>query len=129
MHRDFIQIRALQGELKISHKLRDLGITVTTKELVIQKPHLNYHIPLDHIIAIVPYDRSPRDLRYVNQRDSRTEVVQLGSGMNVYKLHVESVLMHSRSGLQRLGRMEFVMPLRDEVLELIGLFAELSMIR
>jgi len=47
MHHDFIQIKSLNGELKISHKMSNIGLTVTTEELVIQKPHLNYRANCD----------------------------------------------------------------------------------
>jgi len=129
MHPDFIQIGKLEGELKISHKLRDLGVTVTTKELVIQKPHINYHIPLDQIISILPYDRSIRDFSYVNQRDERVEVVRLGTGMNEYKVYVDGSVMHNRSGIFHIGKMEFVVPIHDELLQMIDRYSELRVIR
>ncbi len=52
MHNDFIQVKALEGELKLSQKKTRFGCTVTTKEMVFQKPHHSYQIILNDIISI-----------------------------------------------------------------------------
>lgn len=128
MHHDFIQIKSLNGELKISHKMSNIGLTVTTEELVIQKPHLNYHIPLDRIVSIIPYESRLRGYSYVNRRDEREEVVRLGAGIPHYKLHVSNSTMHNRSGIFQTGQMEFVLPLHEDLLASISRYSELKLI-
>jgi len=128
MHHDFIQIKSLSGELKISHKMSNIGLTVTTEELVIQKPHLNYHIPLHKIVSIIPYENKLREYSYVNRRDEREEVVRLGAGIPHYKLHVSGSTMHNRSGIFHTGQMEFVLPLHEELLASISRYSELKLI-
>lgn len=117
---DFIQIRSLQGELKISHKMRQLGVTVSTEEIVIQKPHINYHIPLDQIISITPYDRMIRDYSYVNRKDDQEEVTRIdGGGSKYYKIYTGRSIMHNRSGISEMGKMQFVLPLHADLLAII----------
>lgn len=58
MNDNFISIKTLDGDLKHSHKKHDFGLTVSTKELVFQKPHVNYHIRLEDIISITPFERT-----------------------------------------------------------------------
>lgn len=120
MFGDFIQIKSLQGELKISHKLRQLGVTVSTEEIVIQKPHINYHIPLDQIISITPYDRMIRDYSYVNRTDEQEEVTRIDGGSSkYYKILSSRSVMHNRSGIFEMEKMEFVLPLHPDLLATI----------
>lgn len=128
MSDDFIRIHSLQGELKISHKLRDLGITVSTEEIVIQKPHINYHIPLDQIISIHPYQTSIRDFSYENRQDDRTEIVRIGNGLKQYNLYADGTVMHNRSGIFHVGRMQFILPIHEELLQIIGRYSKLQVI-
>lgn len=129
MNRDFIPIQSLQGELKISHKLRNLGLTVSTEEIVIQKPHVNYHILLDHIVSIVPYESEIRDYRYVNRRHNNEEITRREAGLNMFKVYVTTSTMHNRSGIFSLRQMDFILPIHKEILAAIGRYSELKVIQ
>lgn len=126
MYTDFIRIKSLQGELKISHKQRHLGLTVSTEELVIQKPHINYHIPLDQIISIIPYENAVSDYSYVNREEGREEITRLGFSAHTYRIYVKSAVMHTRSGIFPMERMEFIVPLHPDLLAPIQRYSELS---
>jgi hypothetical protein len=129
VNRDFIQIKSLQGELKIAHKLRDLGLTVSTEEFVIQKPHVNYHILLDNIVSIVPYESEIRDYQYVNRRDNDEEVTRPQAGLHLFKVHVTATTMHNRSGIFPLQQMDFIIPIHEDILSAIGRYSEMKAIK
>ncbi|OYD09052.1 hypothetical protein [Paludifilum halophilum] len=52
---DFIQVKQMHGELLVSQKRQQLGCTLTTKELIFQKPHASYQIFLSDILGIIPF--------------------------------------------------------------------------
>jgi hypothetical protein len=128
VNRDFIQLKSLEGELKLSHKKSDFGITVSTKELVYQKPHLNYYIMLEDIVSIVPYETVGKPVRFVHSRHANNEIMNLSVGQNHYRIRAHGATMHSRSGLFRLGPTEFVLPIADELLRSIAQYGRLSSI-
>ncbi|WP_124728068.1 hypothetical protein [Staphylospora marina] len=51
----FIPVKRLAGELIVSRKRGIFGLTLTTRELVFQKPNLSYHLMLEDIIGILPF--------------------------------------------------------------------------
>lgn len=121
MNPDFIKLKPLEGELKLSHKKRQFGITVSTKELVLHKPHVNYYLLLDDIVSITPFEAEGlRQMRLVNKLQSQREVVQAGDGTPHYNVYVKSATIHNRSGLFALGAMSFVIPIRHELIKAIG---------
>jgi hypothetical protein len=123
-----MQIKSLEGELKLSHKKKDFGLTVSTKELVYQKPHVNYIIRLEDILSILPYESVGRPVRFIARRHANHEITNMGIGRDHYRISTNGATMHSRSGLFRLGPMEFVLPVRPELLQYIALYGQLSAI-
>jgi hypothetical protein len=120
---DFIQIKSLDGDLIIYHKRQDLGLTVSTQELVIQRPHFNYFMKLKDIISIIPYQTERgRGVRLVSMDSSSREISRLGGEAGSYRLFVSKAVMHSRSGLSDMGKMEFVLPIANILLDKIGLY-------
>jgi len=117
MNRDFIQIKELEGDLKISHKKYDFGLTVSTREIVLQKPHVNYHLRLDDIFSIVPFDPPggkgiPFQLSHYGN-----EITHAGtSGSSMYKVYAHKAKVHNRSGIFQLGPMEFILPIHRDLL-------------
>ncbi|MEC0246711.1 hypothetical protein P4H65_13030 [Paenibacillus chitinolyticus] len=116
MNPDFISIQMTDGELKYSHKKSGLGLTVTTKELIVQKPHVNYYIPLQAILSIVPFEAKGRTLTLSSRSGGRSELTSMSAGLPHYKLSVSGVRLHNRSGIFTMGTVEFIVPLRDELL-------------
>jgi hypothetical protein len=129
MNSDFIRIKDLDGELKLSHKKNDYGLTVSTKELVIQKPHVNYHIKLRDIVSIMPFRPAPgKPVRIVAEGALRNEVTQMPNAAGQYKFYVTGAVMHNRSGMFQLGAMEFVLPVVSELLQRIAEYGGLGSI-
>jgi hypothetical protein len=120
---DFIQIKLLEGDLIIYHKKQDLGLTVSTQELVIQRPHLNYYLKLKDIISIIPYysDRG-RSVSLISRDHSSREISRLSGESGSYRLFVSKAIIHSRSGLSEIGKIEFVLPIANVLLDKIALY-------
>lgn len=127
MNYNFIKIKSLDGELKISHKKSDFGITVSTKELVYQKPHVNYHIPLDQITSIMPYESSGgKVIAFHNKRAAGDEIINMSSGVAHYRVHVQSATLHNRSGIFAMGAAQFILPIHHDLLMAISKYGGLS---
>lgn len=124
MNQNFIQIKSLEGELKMSHKKRDYGLTVSTKELVLHKPHVNYYIKLEDIISIVPYDSTGlKKISFINSRFANQESATLSPGSAHYKLYVAAAMMHNRSGIFKLGAIDMIIPIHEQMLRAISEWA------
>ncbi|NOV03080.1 hypothetical protein [Paenibacillus planticolens] len=121
MHSDFIQIKSLEGDLKMSHKKKDYGLTVTTKELIFHKPHVNYYFKLDQIISIVPYDNSTlKTITFVNARSSNQESTHLAPGSEHFRIYVQGATVHNRSGLFEIGPIDVILPIYPIMMKAIS---------
>jgi hypothetical protein len=130
MNENFIQIKSLQGDLKISHKKRDFGITVSTKELVYQKAHANYHFKLEDIVSIMPFDTSEvKRISFHNRRSSGNEITNMSIGIPHYRFYVQSAILHNRSGIFQLGAAQFILPILDDLLMVVSKYAGLNQIK
>lgn len=129
MNRDFIQIKGLLGELKFSHKTHDYGMTVSTRELVFQKPHVNYHIPFAEIVSILPYEPvGRRTIRLYRESSMGSEVSNVSLSTKHFRLFVNEASMHNRSGIFPLKKTEFVLPFGPELLRIIAEFSGMAII-
>ncbi len=127
MYNDFIQIKSLDGELKISHKKHDFGVSISTKELVFQKPHVNYHIKLENIVSIVPFQTTgSKWFTFVHQRSSGNEVTHVDPGLQHYKFYVREAIVHNRSGMFHIGPMEIILPVFYDLLQAIAEYGGLN---
>lgn len=119
---DFIGIRTLEGELKISHKKRNFGMTVSTAECVLQKPHVNYHFKLSDIVSIVPFQNSRHTppVAFESQRSVGQEFAKLNFDLPHFRFFVKQLTVHNRSGLFRLGPSEIIVPVIPELLRAIS---------
>jgi hypothetical protein len=121
MHPDFIQIKSLEGELRMSHKKRDYGLTITTKELILHKPHVNYFFKLEDIISILPFDiRSLKTITIVNTHSANRESTAFSAGSQHYKLYMKAATMHNRSGIFKLGPIDVIIPIIEEMLRTLS---------
>lgn len=121
MSADFIAIKHLQGELKISHKKGDFGLTVTDREFVLQRPHLNIHVQLEDIVSIMPAEAADANsrMRFASKRGGHEEVVRTVSSLAHYRIHVRQAHMHNRSGIMTLNGLQLVIPVLDDLLEVM----------
>jgi hypothetical protein len=127
MNENFIQIKSIQGDLKISHKKRDFGITVSTKELVYQKSNANYHFKLEDIISIMPYDTSDvKAITFHNRRSSGNEIINMSIGIPHYRFYVQRAVLHNRSGIYQLGAAQFILPILKDLLLVVSKYAGLN---
>lgn len=127
MNNDFIQIKQLLGELKFSHKQRNLGVTVSTEEFVVQKPHMNVHILLEDIISIVPYRQKHCPvLRMQSNKTNNIEWINTHVPLPQYRIYVKKLLVHHRSGKQELKKAELVLPMHWKTLQSVSQYGELQ---
>ncbi|XEC97224.1 hypothetical protein AB6A23_12100 [Paenibacillus tarimensis] len=129
MNRDFLQPKMLEGELKLSHKYYDFGVTVSTHEIVFHKPHVNYHIKYSDLISIMPFVIKGKPYSEENRKKDRTELISLKASTDTFKLHVRNAVMHNRSGVTKLGMMQFVFPIHSGLLKIIAEYSGLSQIQ
>ncbi|CAM4386945.1 hypothetical protein [Paenibacillus tarimensis] len=121
MNPDFLQLKTIDGELKLSQKKSDYGVTVSTKEFVFHKPHVNYHIKLEDITSITPFEPVGKRKVSIETRSSDTvEFVSSRAGGDQYRIFVKQAVMHNRSGLFPIGAMQFVIPINERFMKLIG---------
>ncbi|WP_135549879.1 hypothetical protein [Paenibacillus cymbidii] len=121
MDRGFMQLAALEGELKLSHKKSDFGLTVSTKELVLQKPHVNYYMKLANIYSIVPFQTAGfKAVTFASRKAAGNEISHLSLGSPHYRIRVSEALVHNRSGQFRIGDSQFIMPIHVALLRAIA---------
>ncbi|SDC53392.1 hypothetical protein SAMN02799630_00082 [Paenibacillus sp. UNCCL117] len=128
MNEHFIRIKALEGELKFSHKKRDFGLTVSTQELVYQRPHANYHIKLADIISITPFEFpvGAKPMRIRREGAGGSETVSVQSGMQHYRIYAKEATLHNRSGIFKLSMVQFVLPVLHDLLLAISRYGGLD---
>ncbi|PZE21756.1 hypothetical protein [Paenibacillus xerothermodurans] len=127
MNENFISIKAIDGDLKISHKKRDFGITVSTKELIYQKPHANYHIKLEDILSIVPFDTAGvKAVTFHNRRASGEEIINMSAGIPHYRVYARQAVLHNRSGLFPMGGTQLILPILKDLLLAISKYGGLN---
>ena len=127
MNRDFISIGLMEGEIKISHKKSSYGLTVTSKEFIIQKPHTNYYLKLEDIISVVPVDPYGRKtVRFIPDWSEASELVSHAPGTRHYRFYMKEAVLHNRSGIRKLGTCDFILPVSEELLEAIGRYGGLN---
>ncbi|MCM3745845.1 hypothetical protein M3223_00615 [Paenibacillus pasadenensis] len=128
MNPDFLPVRELEGHLLLSIKKTDFGLTVSTRELVYHKPHVNYYLKLDDMVSLVPYEIKQGLIKpYANIRNNgNAEVSIRATDTAAYRIHVSAAVMHNRSGRFTLGSMQFVLPIPPRMLELIGKHSGMS---
>jgi hypothetical protein len=125
MNRDFLKLKPLEGELKLSHKKGLFGLTVSTRELVLHKPHVNYYTKLEDIISITPYSgEGNRPLRIESKVRANKEMISAEDGVPRYNVYVRKTTVHNRSGLHTLGAMQFVIPIHNEIMIAIGQYGK-----
>jgi hypothetical protein len=129
MNENFIRIKSLDGELKLSHKKHDFGVTVSTKELVLQKPHVNYHIKLEDITGIIPFEMvGAKTMTFSNRQQSHNEITTVSVGPQHYRFYVEKATVHNRSGIFELGKSQFIMPILNDLLMAISRYAGMQLL-
>ncbi|UFJ39352.1 hypothetical protein LOK74_14880 [Brevibacillus humidisoli] len=124
MNSDFIRLRNLEGELKLTQMNRSYSCSVTSKELVFQKPHMTYHLFLHDILSIVPISPEQRTIPFRHSADqARSEY-----GSDYYKIAVKWGRVVTRSGVVEREDMEFIVPLSNKMLQYIAKYSGMTII-
>jgi hypothetical protein len=119
-HSDFINIKKMEGELLLSQKRHDFGCTITTKELIFQKPHTSYHVLLENIIGMVPFRLTA--YRQVSERAGDT-IVDADFATQYYKITVKQLHVINRNGKYERGATDLIVPLNERLLGFIKHYA------
>jgi len=122
IHSDFIPVKRLAGHLLISQKKNNWGTTLTTKELVFQKPHLSYHILLDDVIGIVPIDKDIFPLT------KEVEQPTTSFARQYYKLTLSGLTIIRRQGILSKGPTDLIIPLNQRILSFLRKHTDLTVL-
>lgn len=125
MNSDFIRLKHLEGELKLTQMNRSLGTSVTSKELVFQKPHMTYHLFLHDIVSMVPIKLEQKNVVFFKS----SETISTDFGSDYYKLVVKWARIVTRSGVMERENAEFIVPLSEKMLQYIAQYSGLTIIR
>lgn len=109
---DFIQVKRFRGELLLSQKRNDWGCTLTTEELIFQKPHLSYYLLLDDIIGMVPFlpKQRTRGKGWIDALDASP------FSSPTYKITTSRLTIIRRNGTARRGHTDLIIPLNHRFL-------------
>lgn len=122
----FVRVRDIAGEVKFCHVLRDVRTTVTTEELVIQRPHLSFRIPLANIVSLVPYTPGMALTSSASPLPLPAAIPFAGSP---YRITVTGMTVYTRSGKRDWSRADLVVPLSRVLLEQLARYSRLTVFR
>ncbi|GAB6932994.1 hypothetical protein [Calditerricola satsumensis] len=125
MRSPFVRVRDIAGEVKFCHVLRDVRTTVTTEELVIQRPHVSFRIPLANIVSLVPY--TP-DVPLTSPAPLPLPAAIPFAG-SPYRITVAGLTVYTRSGKRDWTRADLVVPLSRVLLEQLARYSRLTVFR
>jgi hypothetical protein len=120
----FIPIKRLAGYLILSQRRHNWGATLTTKELVFQRPHLSYHIFLEDVLGLVPYP-FPGPHRPPNMAESWFEP---NTHRNFYKLSVARLHLINRQGAFTQEATDLIIPLNDRFIQYLDQYTDLTLL-
>lgn len=116
MNADFIRLKNLEGELKLTEMTHSLSCSVTSKELVFQKPHTTYHLFLADIVSMLPVTIPSHNVAF----GYRSEFIRSEFASQYYKLSARWVRIVTRSGVSEREHVEFIVPLSPQMLSYIS---------
>jgi hypothetical protein len=128
MNRDYIPVKALEGELKLSQVKRGFRCSITTKEMVFQKPHHSYQIQLADIISMVPYSIESKPISF-SLSTTQDERVIATFGSEYYKISAEKIKVFNRQGIQEKGQTELIVALNPRFLEQVALYSNMTIVK
>lgn len=119
---DFIQVKRLRGELLLSQKRNHWGCTLTTKELIFQKPHISYHLLLDDIIGMVPFHpkHPTRGEGWIGPW------AVLDHSSSTYKITASRLTIIRRNGIGRRGKTDLIVPLNQRFLRYFDKYTDFT---
>lgn len=112
---NFIPVKRMIGHLIISQKRNHWASTLTTKELIFQKPHLSYHILLTDVIGIIPCDMKGIHPHLAHDFSLSTPK----NPANYYKISINKLFVINRNGIFTNGATDLIVPLNKRFLQYI----------
>lgn len=110
---DFIQVKGMEGELLLSQKRNRFGCTLTTKELIFQKPHVTYKVMLSDTLGIIPYQVNLP----VPKPDWVGDIQVTPLLTNpYYRISASRIFVINRQGQFQRGATDLLIPLSDRFL-------------
>ncbi|PTX53677.1 hypothetical protein C8P63_12840 [Melghirimyces profundicolus] len=119
---NFIQVKRMEGELLLSQKRNRLGCTLTTRELIFQKPHASYQIMLSDTLGILPYKVNRKQETVKNLAD--TEVYPLFTNQ-YYRITASRLYVINRNGRFERDSTDLLVPLTDRFIRYIARYTDL----
>ncbi|BCU82771.1 hypothetical protein JIR001_25540 [Polycladomyces abyssicola] len=119
-HSNFINIKKMEGELLLSQKRYDFGCTITTKELIFQKPHTSYHVLLENILGMVPFRLTA--YRQTKEKAGDT-IVNADFSTQYYKITVKQLRVINRNGKYDRGATDLIVPLDERFIRFVERYA------
>lgn len=117
---DFIRVNRIEGELLLSQKRHRLGCTLTTRELIFQKPHTSYQVMLSETLGILPFQ--------LNQTGSTLPWDETGVTPfthRFYRISASRIFIINRNGRFERGATDLLIPLSDRFIRHIQQYTDL----
>jgi hypothetical protein len=121
----FVQVKSLDGELKLSQKNKGFGYSITTKEIVFQRPYLSYHVYLADVVSLIPLTTPPRNMTF--DVDHHTKITT-NFGGQYYKLLTTQAKVYTSKGWSERGETEFYVALSESFLQYFKKYSKLTLI-
>ncbi|TCS95093.1 hypothetical protein [Hazenella coriacea] len=120
----FIPFKNFAGELLISQRRGNLRYTLTTKELVFQKPHTSYHIFLSDVIGLIPIQ--PHSMIPCSSHGDPWVAPNFYS--QIYKISAQKLQIINRQGLHTLEDTDLLLPLNQRLIYQIQQCADFTLL-
>lgn len=110
----FINVKSMAGELIFSQKRQQLACTLTTKEVIFQQPHATYHILLEDIIGIAPFQlkKARNHIGVIGETQLITQFPQ-----EYYKLSANKAVVIKPSGVYERHQAHVIVPLNRRFID------------
>lgn len=96
----FVNVKTLSGELKRTEIRRGVGYRLTTKEVILLREDVSYHILLEDILGIISRDEEPVSVEVAMYGDTQ---VAHSFGGSSYKIIATKLRIYNRSGVFEKG--------------------------
>ncbi|PWK15523.1 hypothetical protein [Tumebacillus permanentifrigoris] len=97
----FINVKALSGELKRTEIRRGMGYRLTNKEVILLREDISYHILLEDILGLI--SRDEEEANVLEQLLGDTRVSSQLNGVMTFKIVVHKMRVYNRSGVHERG--------------------------
>lgn len=127
MNPDFIHVKEMEGTLLLSQTLRNHSCRVTTKEIILQRPHCTYQILFADIISILPHE-VPSKSMLLPALGNSVEKVPAYLSADYYKIRAEKIRIYNRSGIHETAETDFILPLHARFFPYVQKYSNLTAI-